>query len=60
MSDMKDILLEEDDGIVITPVDNVNILYEDESIVECEAEIEEDEFFFEGTLAQEEKEITEE
>ena len=51
---------EEDDGIVITPVDNVNSLYEDESIVECEAEIEEDEFFFEGTLAQEEKEISEE
>ena len=53
---------DDDDGVVLKPVENVNRLYDD-YIGLCDEEVvEEDDFFFEGHPVQEEleKEIAEE
>lgn len=54
---------EEDDGIVLKPVEDVNSLYKDDdapSEEKIEVQEEEDDFFFEGSPVQEEREVAEE
>lgn len=53
---------DDDDGIVLKPVENVNRLYDDFVGLYDEEVVEEDDFFFEGNPVQEEleKEIAEE
>lgn len=54
---------EEDDGIVLKPVEDVNSLYKDDdapSEEKSEVQEEEDDFFFEGSPVQEEREVAEE
>ena len=54
---------EDDNGIVLKPIEDVNSLYKDEDIPseeKSEVQEEEDDFFFEGSPVQEEREVAEE